>query len=153
MYEKSTSRHIVSQQMTSVRFARLPLIPAMSGCPSLWEQRAKDEQMWQPRKTWTTTPTSPVPISSPNINGCCISHVVFLGDFSQTWVGGGTVSQIKITNSGRTKIHLLCSQISQKPCSSSIFLWHFLWMKFRIFVFKQLDFKVWNEELFVITQL
>ena len=28
---------------------------------------------------------------------------------------GGTVSQIKITNSRRTKIHLLCSQISQKP--------------------------------------
>ena len=38
-----------------------------------------------------------------------------MGDFSQTWVGGGTVSQIKITNSGRTKIHPLCSQISQKP--------------------------------------
>ena len=44
-----------------------------------------------------------------------IKNVFFLGNFSQTWVGGGTVSQIKITNSGRTKIHLLCSQISQKP--------------------------------------
>ena len=55
---------------------------------------------------------------------------LFLGDLSQIWVGGGAdsqtfgdiyqplffqISQIKITNSGRTKIHLLCSQISQKP--------------------------------------
>ena len=38
-----------------------------------------------------------------------------LGDFSKKWVGGGTVSQRKSTNSGRMKIHLLCSQISQKP--------------------------------------
>ena len=56
--------------------------------------------------------------------GCCISHAAakkncfFLGRILPNmggWGQRGTVSQIKITNSGRTKIHLLCSQISQKP--------------------------------------
>ena len=64
VFEKSTSGHIVSQRMTSVRCARPPLIPAMSGCPSLWEQRARDVTS----KARSATPTSPVTISSPNIH-------------------------------------------------------------------------------------
>ena len=63
-FEKITSGHIVSQRMTSVRCARHPLIPAMSGCPSLWEQRARDVTS----KARSATPTSLVPCSSPNIH-------------------------------------------------------------------------------------
>ena len=40
---------------------------------------------------------------------------VFLGDFSQTWVGGGTVSQIKITNSGRTKFTFCVPKSHKNP--------------------------------------